>query len=286
MINIKADFQNELKKHSVDTKYLIVKPNWVSNVKGEYTEPEILDWLFESFSKQEKIVIESYTPWRGLKFVENDTHKSQGVTLQGGKKHWNFYKKQDKHFLKKTGNDRVLSKHKAKYINVTNEVWNNNCVNAYEIEKLVDSQIEWKELFSYIPQVIFDTRDDATLVSLSKIKVEESIPVIFVSMSIKNLFGLIPHPSRWIPFHGENHSPVPQVIKDVYTIYNSIFDKTLWITEGIKTLVRNYCEPTQKIVKNKNIFFVGNNAVRVDSFGCKALGIAPNSVPHLQILQI
>lgn len=284
VIKNKQDFIDLIKSFNIQTEYAVIKPNWVSNQAGEYTEPEILDWLLEVLPNQKKIIIESYTPWRGLKFVEKDSHRGEGVTLEGGKKHWEFYKKQDEYFLETTGIGAVLKKHKVDYLNITNEVWSGNCVNHEEIKSLVEGKgnaVEWQELYSYIPQKLFDIRNSATLISLSKIKVEESIPVIYVSMSVKNLFGLIPHPSRWIPFHGKDHTLVPEVIKDIYKIYISLFDNSLWIAEGIKTLVRNYCEPNQKIVENQNLLFAGKDAVKVDFEACKAVGIDPTKVPHL-----
>lgn len=279
----KQDFINAVKKYQIDTEYAIIKPNWVSNDYGEYTEPEILDWLLEALPNQKKVIIESYTPWRGMEFVEDDTHKGQGVTLGGGKQHWDFYKEQDKRFLQSTGIENVLKKHQAKYINITSEVWSNNCVEPEIIKRIVATPIKWQELYSYIPKRIFDLRELATLISLSKIKVEESIPSIYISMSIKNLFGLIPHPSRYIPFHDNNHSMVTEVIQDVYTIYSSLFSHSLWITEGIKTLIRNYCEPSQKIIKNQSLFFIGRDAKEVDSEACKAVGLNPSTVPHLRL---
>lgn len=284
-IKSKADFIKQIQKFRIDSEIVVVKPNWVSNEIGEYTEPEVLDWLFEALPKQKKIVIESYTPWRGLKFSEKDTHKGSGVTLEGGKKHYEFYKKQDKHFLKTTGNGDVLEKHNADYLNITSEVWDNNCVEPSLVKKLVNKKggsIKWKELYSYIPKQLYDIRNLSTLISLSKIKVEESIPVIMISMSFKNLFGLIPHPSRMIPFHEENHKLVPEAIRDICTIYTSLFDKTLWITEGIKTMVKNYCEPCQRIIKNQNLFFIGKNGKAVDSEACNSLAINPKKVLHLQ----
>ena len=58
-------FTDEVRKFDIRSKNIIVKPNWISNGDGEYTESEILDALFNAFPKQKKIVTESYTPWRG-----------------------------------------------------------------------------------------------------------------------------------------------------------------------------------------------------------------------------
>lgn len=286
-VKSRDEFIKQIQGFHIDTEYAVVKPNWVSNKVGEYTEPEILDWLFEALPRQKKIVVESYTPWRGLKFVEEDRHKGKGVTLEGGKKHWDFYKKQDKHFLEVTGISKVLKKHNADYLNVTNEVWDNTCVEPNLVKELVESKdkpIKWEELYSYIPKQLYDIRNSSTLISLSKIKIEESIPVILISMSAKNLFGLIPHPSRWIPFHGEDHTSIPEVIRDIYTVYTCLFDNTLWIAEGIKTLVRNYCEASQKVTINRNLFFIDKDARKVDSKACVEMGIDPKKVGHLQLL--
>lgn len=286
LISKPSEFIDQIKAFNIDTEYAVIKPNWVSNQPGEFTEPEILDWLLEALPNQKKIIIESYTPWRGLRFEENDTNKGQGVTLEGGKKHWDFYKKQDEYFLQTTGIGAILQKYRTEYLNITNEVWGGNCVEAEIVKYIVSDKgksIKWQELYSYIPKRLFDIRESATLVSLSKIKVEESIPVIYSSMSIKNLFGLIPHPSRWIPFHGENHTTIPEVIKDIYFIFTSLFENNLWITEGIKTLIKNYCEPNQKTIENQNLLFLGKDAVKVDSEACREMGINPKQVPHLQI---
>jgi hypothetical protein len=280
----KNDFIDEVRKFDIKTEYAVVKPNWVSNTKGMFTEAEILDWLMEALPNQKKIIIESYTPWRGLKFEEDSNLKGNGVTLEGGKEHWDFYRKQDVYFLESTGNIGILEKYNTEYINITNEVWENKCVKSGIIKNIVENDsrsIKWTEFYSYFPQKLFEIREKSTFISLSKIKIEDNIPDIYVSMSVKNLFGLIPHPSRRIPFHGINHETVPEVIRDTYNIYTSLFKNTLWITEGIKTLVLNYCEPKQKVVSNQNLMFIGKDGVKVDTEACMGMGVDPNKVPYL-----
>ena len=285
-IVVPEDFINQVKTYNISSEYVIVKPNWVSNKVGEYTEPEILDWLLEAFPQQKKIVIESYTSWRGLQFEEDEVNKGQGATLEGGKKHWDFYNKQDKYFLQTTGNEKVLQKHKAEYINITDEYWSKKCVESETIQSIITQKgkyVTCTELYDYVPKKLFDIRESATLISLSKIKVEEDIPVIGISMSTKNLFGLIPHPSRWIPYHGKSHTLIPGVIKDINSIYTSLFENNLWIAEGVKTLIKDYCGTKQQTIKNKKLLFIGRNAKDVDSEACAAMGIDPKQVPHLQI---
>ena len=117
---------------------MIIKPNWVSSEPGEYTEPEILDWLLSAFPEHNKIVVESYTPWTGFDFEVDNLEKSQVVSLEGGKNHWELYKKQDEQFLSSTGIEPILKKDNATYINITNEVWQGECVNPQIIRELIN----------------------------------------------------------------------------------------------------------------------------------------------------
>lgn len=284
-MNIKDEFQNKLKDLSVKSKHLLVKPNWVSNVNGEFTESEILDWVLEVFPDQKKYIVESYTPWRGLNYLGEHKDDDLVVNLDGGKKYWEFYKRQDKEFLKNTGISQVLKKYSAKYINVTNEYWANKCVDSNIISQEVNIDFEWKELTSCIPEELFNVKDDSTFISLAKIKLEPSIPQIKVSMSIKNLFGLIPHPSRWNPFHENNHKKIPQAICDIYNIYDSLFTQSIWINEGIFSLVQNYCENDQFLETNRNLFFIDDNGYETDSATCTSFGIDPTAVPYLELIK-
>ncbi len=226
-------------------------------------------------------MVESYTSWRGLEFEERETF------LTTGKECWGRYKLQDEKFLKKTGIKSVLEKHQVLYVNVTDEVWSNRCVSRDKMLEVLGKKAEvlkYKDLLDYTPQQLFEIRDKATFISLAKIKLETDIPYIYVSMSVKNLFGLIPHPSRWQPFHENNHRFVPEAIRDIYFIYTSLFKKNLWVLEGIKTLVLDYCGPNQKVEKNKGLLFVGKDGKRVDSSACEAMGIDPKRVPYLQMI--
>lgn len=287
-ISSKSKFINKITSFHLATDYVVVKPNWVSIQEGEYTKPEILEWLFEALP-QKKIVIESYTPWRGLECSPNKDKEELKVDLVGGKKFWNFYRKQDEYFLKETGMGKVLEKFGAKYINSTNEFWKGNCVDWSVIKSEVEKKfkdIHWTEFYSYIPKQIYQIRKNATLISLAKIKLEEKNKYIVVSLSIKNLFGLIPHPSRKEPFHTKDHSKIPQVTADMFKVYYSLFPNSLWINEGIKTLVKNYCEEDQFIERGKGLFFIGTDPVKVDSETCSEFGINPSNVPYLDLIKL
>lgn len=273
------NLSEEIRRFKIDTEYVIIKPNWVSNNKGSFTESIILDKVMQAFPNQKKIVIESYTPWRGHEFSSNQK------SLENGKECWQLYKEQDKKFLEETGISRTLNLHDAKYINITDRVWNNHCVEPEVIKNLVESErnfIKWGELYSYIPKELFDIKDKSTLISLSKIKTEPNIPEICVSMSVKNLFGLIPHPSRRVPFHGKDHKVLVSAIKDIYTIYTSIFETNFWITEGVITMIKDNEGPNFKILEDQKLLFLGKDGRKVDSETADYLGIDPKTIKHIQ----
>jgi uncharacterized protein (DUF362 family) len=278
-------FIQEIRAFGIDTEYAIIKPNWVSNDYGEYTEPEILDWLLEAIPDQKKIIIESYTPWRGLRFFQDNKKNPEVVSLVSGIKYWDLYKQQDREFLELTGIRKVMERHKIEYVNITNEVWVKRCVKPETVLGVIGKvDLRWPELCSYVPKRLFELREKATLISLSKIKIEDSIPVIGVSMSVKNLFGLIPHPSRWEPFHGQGHSLIPEAIREMYLIYSGIFTNSVWITEGIKTLVMNYCDPEQKIIEDKGWYFIGRDGRKVDEEACEEMGLDAAKIPQLTMI--
>lgn len=269
----------------LDPRVLIVKPNWVDNVVGNFTDAEMFDLLFQCFPKSRKMVIESYTPWRGLKY------QGQGelaTNLEHGKEFWDFYRSQDEEFLNQTGIQKVLDRHSVEYVNITNEYWSGGCASPIAIRPVVEStfgKITWEEFYGYIPKKLFEIRNDALLVSLAKVKLETGNVHIRVSFSIKNLFGLIPHPSRRRPFHGNDHALIPQVVADITKVYCALFPHTLWINDGSTSLVQEYCEPDQKIVSGDGRIFLGEDPLETDSATAIAYGVDPNSVPYLEMLK-
>lgn len=282
----KTDVVSSVKSFDINTETVVIKPNWVSSEDGVFTEANILEFVFNALP-QKKLVIEAYTPWRGSKFLREHQQDRDVVTLDHGKKYWDLYKEQDRQFFNLTGIQRILDNYNAEYINVTNEVWAGNTVDANVIKTLVEvkyGKLSWTEFYSYVPRKLYDIRESATLISLSKIKVENNFPVIQISMSIKNIFGLIPHPSRGVPFHEDDHKHIPQVIHDIFAVYDSVFKESLWITEGIHTLVENYCDPEQKIIRNKNLFFIGRDPKQVDIEASTSMGLNPKEIPQLELI--
>lgn len=195
IIKNKTEFIRQIRSWQIDTDWVVIKPNWVDNKPGNFTEPEILDWLFEALPQRKKVV-ESYTRWRGKRFAGPGELKGD---LIGGKQHWDFYRQQDQEFLQKTGLQAVLDKHQVEYVNITDEVWRGDVVPTEKVRAMVEARyrpLVWQEFYSYVPAGLLDLCRKATFISLAKIKTEPAIADIGVSLSLKNVFGLIPHPSR------------------------------------------------------------------------------------------
>jgi len=187
-------------------------------------------------------------------------------------------------WIEKDAGLSVIEKYDVDYINITNEVWKGGCVEGKKIRKLMQDKektIHFDELYSLVPEKIIEIRKKATFISLAKIKTEENIQNISISMSVKNIFDLIPHPSRKVPFHGTDHKLVSQAINDIYAIYTSLFSKSIWITEGVKTLVKNYCSEDQQIIEDQGLLFIGQDGKKVDKIACLKMNINPSKVKYL-----
>jgi len=285
MVVDKAVFQRSIEALGIDTEYVVVKPNWVSIQGGQHTEARLLEWLLEALP-QRKILVESYTPWRGLRYAGTD---ALATDLDSGKQHWEFYRKQDVHFLRQTNNRAVMDRLGVRYVNVTNEVWDERCAPAAAVRELYDAKycsIHWEALFRWVPRALFDIRERATLISLAKIKTECCPDKrIKLSGTVKNLFGLIPHPSRYEPFHGNKHRMLHPSIADAFCLYDSLFARSVWVAEGIWTVVRNNCCEGEYVDENRGLLVIGRDPIEVDRQACELFSIDPTDIAYLTIIQ-
>ncbi len=288
-LKTKQEFQEYIQSLDISTDYIVIKPNWYSNLLEKFTGPEMLTWLMECFKPEQQIVvIESYTPWRGLEKLGIEPDNDKGVDLIEGKTHWDYYRNQDNQFLNETGIDEVLKKYNATYLNITNEYWKNHCCDSSLIEKRLVKRgfnLTFKELSSYIPKKLYEICDKSTFISISRIKLQTQTPPIMISVSLKNVFGLIPRPVRMVPYHGENHQSTPYAIADINKIYASLFEKSLWINDGLRSVVYHYFAENEYIEYDTGLLFAGQNPIEVDSQTCMAVQVNPNEVPYIQMLK-
>ncbi len=200
---------------------VIIKPNWGTSVC--FTEAEIIDWTLEAIDG-EAVVVESYGWAR--------TEESLRTGKLGSKKRGDL-RGSDEWFLKYSGMDRILEKHGVEYINITEEVWAGRTVDPDIIREQVESKytpVTRDELYGVVPEKLYELRH-GELLSLSKVKLWQDI--IEVSFTIKNLFGMIPDPSR-MKYHGKGHRDLHINIVDIYKIYKTLFT-VKGVVEAMKT---------------------------------------------------
>lgn len=275
------EFSKFMDKFSFDSKTIIIKPNWVSPKKGSYTEAKVLEFFFKYFEDKKLIVIEGNSAWRnepnlkGIKKILNDSN------LESTKHKRDWLKEQDEWFLEYTKIKPLLEKYNVEYINITEEVWANQVAEKELVKEKVESKyspLKYSEFYSYFPSRLLEF-EGAILISLSKIKTEYK--PFGITASTKNLFGLVPDPSRW-NYHGENHKFIPQAVLDINKIYRSFFD-CVFLVEGIFTATANYMSDNPLLVENWGYILASRNSVLVDSYVAKMLGVDLNDIEYLPL---
>jgi len=289
-VTCKLDFIRSVKQFNISTEYAIIKPNWITDRKGEYTEPELLEWLLEALPDQKKIIVESYTPWRGYIYISKSEDDELKVDLVGGKAYWDFYKEMDLDYLARTGIGDILNRYNAVYINITDHFWSGNCIEKSVIQHEIEQQgytFHHPEIAGFMPVKLYELKERATLINLSKIKRQKYYPEVGFGGAIKNLFGLLPHPSRSI-FHPNNDfTNLGPALADIFFMYALIFKEALWIAEGIKTIGKELYTPVRSVEEGKGVLFAGRDPFKVDQDVCGILGVNPLlSKYYLYIKQI
>ena len=268
-VNKRSDFELFVEKLNLKGENFIVKPNL-----GDAREPcrisaEILDWLFGCL-EGEKVLIESYTAWRNELILKG----KEVITPENAKAKWKWIKKQDEWFFEYSGIGKVLEKYKVKYINITEQYWQDRCVNSQEIKEIVEnrfSPVMNKEMYSFVPEELYEFKS-GTLISLTHARIDlEWIGVNASSMShvahlsMKNLFGLIPDPARYGKWHGEEDSSLPRNIIDINKVFMSLFN-VISINEAIKT---------------HGFVVGGKKSVGVDAATANLMGVDPETIEYL-----
>jgi len=249
-----------LKRLNIRGKGFIVKPNW-SNA-NTFTSAGMLELLFNSLPGA-KTVIESYTAWRNE--LNTGPEPREVITPSNAKRKWKWIKEQDAWFLKHSGIETILKKHNVQYINVTEEVWSGRTVSKEKIKEIVKTKFDPvtnEETYGFVPEKIFQLKGQA-LVSINLSRKTREV----MSLSTKNLFGLIPDPARYGRWHGENDSLLPQSVVDINKIYRSLFEPCFWINE----------------VESHGLLVGSENSVLADAVVARMVGVEPEQIEYLQL---
>ena len=250
------------------TPPVVIKPNWGFSVI--FTEAEILDWTLSAIDG-EAYVVESYGWARCREAVEEKKYGSYGLDA---------LRQADKWFLHYSGIDKVLKKHDVEYLNITEEVWAGRVVEHETISSIVEdaySPLFMRFLASSVPQRLYDL-SDGSLLSLSKLKFMSDD--IVISLSLKNLFGMIPGPDRGL-FHGEENRAMSRSIVDVNKIYRSLF-KTKGVVEGVLTASRGMTLEPQ-VFRNCGVLWTCEDLLELDAVVTSHVGLNPREVGYLNL---
>jgi len=248
-----------LKRLKIRGKGFVIKPNW-SNA-NTFTSAKTLELLFNCLEGK-KTIVESYTAWRNE--LNTGPEPQEVVTPANAKRKWKWIREQDDWFLKYSGIKTILRKHGVRYLNVTEEVWNGRTAPNAKIKKLVERKfgpVKNEEMYCFVPQRIYHLRGCA-LLSLNLSRKTREV----MSLSTKNLFGLIPDPARYGKWHGENDVLLPQSIVDINKIYRSLFTPCYWINE----------------IKDRDLLIGSENSVLADAVTATFMGVDPEEVAYLQ----
>ncbi|MCX6641760.1 MAG: DUF362 domain-containing protein [Candidatus Bathyarchaeota archaeon] len=250
---------------------VIIKPNW--GTINNFTEAQVLDGVLSAI-KGESLVVESYGWARTEK-----TLSGKGM----GSKTKSDLRRSDEWFLRTSGIGEVLKKHSVEYLNVTEEVWAKNVADPEEIRKISEKYppVQFKEMYANVPTRLYDLRG-GTFLSLAKYRLNHE-PIV-VSLSLKNLFGLIPGPSR-SKFHGPNDIKLDQSIVDINKIYHSLF-KVSGMVDGVLTasigrVAKDAINP--EIAKNRGLLLGSEDCVRLDAFIAALEGKEPDKIGYLKL---
>jgi uncharacterized protein (DUF362 family) len=258
---------------------VIIKPNWSSSLI--YTESEILDWLLSAL-EGEILIVESYAAWRTELFIEHKGPRDDDFLKRLENQKRKDFRENDKWFLRHTGIDRVLDRHGVEYLNLSEELWANRMCDSDVITAHVEAQsagIENSELYTLVPERLYDLRG-GTLLNLTKPK--RSLKAKHVSLTLKNMFGMIPSPWRG-KYHGDEDSLLCPNIVDINKVYNALFE-----VKGIIEAVYSTSETLDNILqpaihRDLGLIWSGTNTVELDALVCSQLGLNPGHVDYLEL---
>ncbi len=258
---------------------VLIKPNW--STSEVFTEAEILDWTLSALNC-EKIVVESCAHYRSPIFRnhEGPFDSEFEKKLLGQKKE--DLQKNDKWFLEFTGIGDVLKEHDVEYLSLSEAYWSKQVCEPEKIRRLVESRFDplvSEVLHSMVPTRLFQLRG-GTLLSLAKPKLTEA--TISVSLSVKNLFGMISTPYRG-KFHGLNDVKLNDSINDINKICHSLFDVRGVVEAVFSTSVSENVLWKAKKVHNLGLIWGACNSIELDAFVASQLGVDPQRVGHLAL---
>jgi uncharacterized protein (DUF362 family) len=258
---------------------VVIKPNW--STSKIFTEAEVLDWTLSAIDC-EKIVVESYAIYRSPIFLDHEGPFNEELEkrLDGQKK--KDLRENDRWFLELSGIGDVLKKHDVEYLNLSEEFWSKRVCEPEEIQSLVQTRFEplSSELIpSMVPTRLYDIRD-GTLLSLAKPKLARGTRG--VTMTIKNLFGMISTPYRG-KFHGKDDEKLNDSIMDINKTCHSLFDVRGVVEAIFSTSASDESLVDSKVFRDLGLVWGANDILELDAVVTTQLGLDIDEVEHLSL---
>jgi uncharacterized protein (DUF362 family) len=289
-----SDLKKSLQSIPV-TDTVIIKPSWYSPHPSNYTSAKTLDLVMGSIDAN-FLVVEGYSLGRqdGSLTFHVDGEKVDWRWLLRHND-WDWIKEenrienlrnQDEWFLKDHGFQKVLEKYDAEYINITEEIWSGRVLDPSIVRKKVESlypPVRDEEFYEYMPLKLVEYQDSA-LLSLGRLK---GYGGSYPSLSLKNLFGLVPDPlrSRW---HGESDKFLDASIIDICKVYASFF-RLYGLVEAIDSYTVSDPEGDVKVewgnyrvVEGNGLVVHGTDLVELDALICGMIQVDPWDVGYIE----
>jgi uncharacterized protein (DUF362 family) len=290
-----ADMRAFLPDSCLEADTVIVKPNWYSLHPGNFTDAETLRTLLEALDSR-AVVIEGYTLERhdgNMAFrVDGEKvnwrwimrHPDWGWVREEGR--WQEIRRQDDWFLEEYGFRDLFDELGAEYVNVTEEAWAGRNVDPATVKEAIERRFRpafTEKLYGFLPRRLHDLKG-SPLISLGKVK---GIGGTYPSLTLKNLFGLVPDPLRtW--WHGPRDSRLSSSIVDIAKVYASFF-QLHGVCEAINTLTVSNPEGEVKtawgnydVVRDLGVVASGPDLVTLDAVLCGLIRVDPEKVGYLQ----
>jgi sirohydrochlorin ferrochelatase len=184
---------------------VLVKVTWHGYAPGTYTDTAALDLLLSALPSQ-AVVLEGHTISRNLGGATFDWETE-------ARENRAWIRQQEAEYLRRTGIQDVLARHRAEYLNVTEAFWDEGSPG---------------DPAQFVPQALLPLRG-CPMLSFAKFKGP-------TRLGVSNLFGLIPFPLR-SAWHGPNLTFFARACCDVAKSYGSLFD-LCGMVEGLYSAVR------------------------------------------------
>jgi len=291
------DLAQLVRSWGVISRRWIIKPSWMDEGPGIPTTAKVLD-LVLSVLPGEKLVVESHTdrcydPDSGI------SHSSL-ASLEQARRHRRLLSRWFARFLREQGIDKVLEKHDAQLVNVTEAVWEGAVADPQVVRKELarrGSRLINSSLYGYLPRRLYQLRG-TPLVNLARFKgvaprfrrrlgAKASPP----SFSFKNLFGLEPTPLR-LHYHAHGNDLLPLAIRDLNRLYSSLFP-IYSIVEAIDSALLYDDQGEHRtpygcyhLIPKPGFALTSTHIPTLDAFCYRLLGLDSSGDPYMEAAQI